>query len=136
MAENKTIDTGNEDFDKLLEAVNGHDHIELEDADGKVWKFGYNRAIVRKMEHDGFNPDDVAKLGGNKLTDMEKFWKEFAFPAFKNYQPKGTEEEFWKVIESVPDKAEFTEYLLALYMQPILSITTNPTQSRMKFRLV
>lgn len=121
----------------IMDEVQGHDHIEVEDEDGHVWKFGFDRALVRKMERDGFNITKAMDgFDGSTLTDVEGFYREFFFPAFKKYQPKATEDEFFQVISKVPDKQEFLGYMTALYMQPVAAITANPTHSRAKLRLV
>lgn len=124
-------------LDDIMEAVRGHDHVEVEDESGKVWKFGFDRALVRKMEHDGFDISEATNgLTGSSLTGIEDFYRKLAWPAFHKYQPKATEDEFFDVIASLPDKEEFIGYMTALYLQPLTSITANPTQSRVKFRLV
>lgn len=133
-----TDDTTRDDgFQEMMDAVSGHDHIEVEDEDGNVWKFGYDRALVRKMEHEGFKVEDaMTKFTGSSLTDVEDFYRRFFLPAFRKYQPDATEDEFFAVVASVPDKEKFIGYMTALYMQPVTSITTNPTRSRTKLRLV
>lgn len=136
MASNSAEDAQRDIVD-IMNEVQGHDHIEVEDEDGKVWKFGFDRALVRKMERDGFNVTDVtSNVTGGSLTEIEDFYRKFFLPAFKKYQPKATEDEFFRVIAGIPDKNEFISYMVALYMQPVTAITTNPTHSRMKFRLV
>lgn len=126
-----------ESMKDIMDAVQGHDHIEVEDDNGNVWKFGFDRALVRKMERDGFSVSKATEgFDGSTLTDVEDFYRSFFFPAFKKYQPKATEDEFFDVIAGIPDKNEFIGYMVALYMQPVTSITANPTNSRMKFRLV
>ena len=40
------------------------------------------------------------------------------------------------IYEQLPDKGEFIQLLMGLFMQPTLALTTDPTETRMKFRLV
>lgn len=125
------------DMQSIMDEVRGHDHIEVEDEDGKVWKFGFDRALVKRMERDGFNVQDATGgLDGSSLTGVEDFYRKFFYPAFHKYQPKATEDEFFDVIRAIPDKQEFIAYMTALYMQPILSLTANPTKGRAKLRLM
>lgn len=122
--------------EELYAKVDGHDHVELEDEDGKVYRFGYDRAIVRKMERDGFSFEKLSGTNDSSLTATEDFYDSFIFPAFKKFQPKATKEEFYKVIEEIPDKTYFSQVMVALYMQPVRSLTMENPTSTAKMRLV
>jgi hemin uptake protein HemP len=121
----------------IVESVRGHDHIVIEDEDGTEYTLRYTRRLIKSMEAKGVTSQRVAEmLSDGTLTGAEDMLDRFVLPAFKVDQPDTTLDEVIGIWERLPDKQHAIAYLIGLYMQPTLAITTDPTKSRMQFRLV
>ena len=134
----EVLNGGGEGADALgvMDKLRGHSSIVIEDEDGTEYTLRYPRKLVKQMEAAGITSQTVAaKMGDGTLTAMEEFVKEFVMPAFKADQPKIGFDTVLGVYEQLPDKAEFIQLLMGLFMQPTLALTTDPTETRMKFRL-
>ena len=57
-------------------------------------------------------------------------------PAFKKEQPKITFNEVLGIWQGIEDKQYMIALLVSLFNQPMTALIENPTESRMKFRLV
>jgi hypothetical protein len=132
MADTKTADTS---YEGILEAVKGHDRIVVEDG-GEEYVLRYPLRTIREMEQSGVTPATAGEMLDGTLTGAEEFVEKFVAPAFKAEQPKMKLEDVTRVWEDLPDKATVIAYLSALFSQPTLALTTDPTQTRAKFRLV
>lgn len=136
MAENDVTTTETDDAQDVMERLRGHDSIIIEDGDGNEYTLRYPRRLVKKMEADGITARSVADgLSAGTLTAVEDFVRTFVMPAFKTDQPKMSFDEVLDIYEQVPEKNDFIQLLIGLYMQPTLALTTDPTETRVKFRL-
>lgn len=137
MAEKKFEAVDGADADGIMDRLRGHGSIVIEDADGTEYTLRYPRKLVKEMEARGVTSQTVTeKMGDGTLTAMEGFIKDFVMPAFKTDQPKIGFDTVIGIYEQLPDKGEFIQLLMGLFMQPTLALTTDPTETRMKFRLV
>ena len=106
----------------IMDRLRGHSSIVIEDADGTEYTLRYPRRLVKQMEAAGITSQAVAaKMGDGTLTAMEDFVKEFVMPAFKSDQPKIGFDTVLGIFEQLPDKAEFIQLLMGLFMQPTLA---------------
>lgn len=133
----QTEATGAEDRTKeLMDKVKGHDSVVIEDGDGNEWTLRYPRRLIKQMEERGVTSAAMADLLAKAtLTSTEKFIEDFVLPAFKTDQPKMKLADVIDIYEALPDKNDFVTILIALFNQAMLSLTTDPTETRMKFRL-
>lgn len=123
---------------QALEDIKGHDKIVIEDEEsGNEYTLCYSRKMVKDMEKKGITSQYAAEmLSDGTLTSLEKFISDFVFPAFKKEQPKITFSEVLDVWRGIEDKQYLIALLVALFNQPMTALIENPTESRMKFRLV
>lgn len=137
MADEKTTTEAAESANDIMEQLRGHSSIVIEDGEGNEYTLRYPRALVKKMEAKGITSQSVAEvMGDGTLTGVDDFIKTFVMAAFITDQPKITVEKVFEIFEQLPDKEQFIQLLMGLFMQPMLALTTNPTETRMKFRLV
>ena len=123
--------------DEIAEQVKGHDRIVVEDSDGKEYTLRYTRKVVKEMEKRGVTAQRAADLlSTGTLTATEDFIRKFVAPALKTDQPKMTEDDVVDLWAEIDGKEMLIAYLVALFSQPMLSLVTNPTETRAKFRLV
>lgn len=123
--------------DEIAEQVKGHDRIVVEDSEGKEYTLRYTRKVVKEMEKKGVTAQNAAELlSAGTLTATEDFIRKFVAPALKTDQPKMTENDVVDLWAEIDGKETLTAYLVALFSQPMLSLVTNPTETRAKFRLV
>ncbi len=123
---------------QALEDIKGHDKIVIEDEEsGNEYTLCYSRKMVKDMEKKGITSQYAAEmLSDGTLTSLEKFISDFVLPAFKKEQPKITFNEVLDVWRGIEDKQYLIALLVALFNQPMTALIENPTESRMKFRLV
>ena len=123
---------------KALEDIKGHDKIVIEDEEtGAEYTLCYSRKMVKDMEKKGITAQYATEMLSNStLTSIEKFISDFVLPAFKKEQPKITFNEVLGIWQGVEDKPYLIALLVALFNQPMTALIENPTESRMKFRLV
>lgn len=123
---------------QALEDIKGHDKIVIEDEEsGNEYTLCYSRKMVKDMEKKGITSQYAAEmLSDGTLTSIEKFISDFVLPAFKKEQPKITFNEVLDVWRGIEDKQYLIALLVALFNQPMTALIENPTESRMKFRLV
>lgn len=137
MADEKTTTESAESANDIMEQLRGHSSIVIEDGEGNEYTLRYPRALVKRMESKGITSQSVAALmGDGTLSGVEDFVKTFVMPAFVSDQPKIDFETVLDIFAQLPDKEQFIQLLMGLFMQPTLALTTNPTETRMKFRLV
>ena len=70
------------------------------------------------------------------LTNIEWVFDSFIVPAFHEAQPKMGKAKIRELWEGVEGKQDLISALIQLFMQPVLALTTDPTETRAKFRLV
>lgn len=123
---------------KALEDIKGHDKIVIEDEEtGTEYTLCYSRKMVKDMEKKGITSQYATEMLSNStLTSLEKFISDFVLPAFKKEQPKITFNEVLGIWKGIEDKPYMIALLVALFNQPMTALIENPTESRMKFRLV
>ena len=123
---------------QALEDIKGHDKIVIEDEEsGNEYTLCYSRKMVKDMEKKGITSQYAAEmLSDGTLTSLEKFISDFVLPAFKKEQPKITFNEVLNVWRGIEDKQYLIALLVALFNQPMTALIENPTEARMKFRLV
>lgn len=125
------------DQDELIERLHGHDRIEVEGDDGTKYTVRFTRERVMDMEDSGVTAQSsVRKMSDGTLSGVLSFVRDFVAPAFEEDQPGIEFEKVLAVYESLPDKDEFVSLLIGLFMLPTLTLTTDPTETRAKFRLV
>lgn len=123
--------------DEIAEQVKSHDRIVVEDSEGKEYTLRYTRKVVKEMEKKGVTAQHAAELlSAGTLTATEDFIRKFVAPALKTDQPKMTENDVVDLWAEIDGKETLIAYLVALFSQPMLSLVTNPTETRAKFRLV
>lgn len=124
------------DFNDLREKMAGHSSIEIEyDEEKYILKFP--RELVKQMEQDGITADSIMDMASaTTLTAQEEFIKNFVMKAFVTEQPDIELDKVIEIYEGLGGKQELLSYLVILFMQPILALTTDPTKTRAKFRLV
>lgn len=123
---------------RALEDIKGHDKIVIEDEEtGAEYTLCYSRKMVKDMEKKGITSQYATEmLSHSTLTSLEKFISDFVMPAFKKEQPKITFNEVLGIWQGIEDKPYMIALLVALFNQPMTALIENPTESRMKFRLV
>lgn len=122
---------------KLQDELRGHDRIVIEDGDGGEYTLRYPAKVVKEMEAGGITADTALNLlTKGTFSGAVEFVDRFVYPAFKTDQPKVTKAKVLEIFESVPDKQEFIRLLTGLFSVPMLALTTDPTETRAKFRLV
>lgn len=122
---------------EIHEEVKGHDSIVITDEDGTEYTLCYPRKTVKQMEAAGFSAAAASQLlSSGTLTGTEQYIEKFVMPAFKKHHPGIKLDDVIGIWERVSDKVELSIYLTALFMQPTLALTTDPTQTRATFRLV
>ena len=120
----------------ILNRVKGHDRIVIEH-DGKEYTFRYPRSTVRDMERSGVTAQSAAQLlSAGTLIGVEEYIRCFILPGFKTDQPKMSGDDAVGLFEELPDKAEFIQLAASLFSAALTSLTTDPTETRAKFRLV
>lgn len=122
-------------YDDIVREVRGHDRIVIDDGE-REYVLRYPMRTIRQMEHDGVTPATAGEMLDGTLTGAEEFVEKFVMPAFQAEQPGIKLDEVTRVWESVPDKATAIAYLSVLFAQPTLALTTDPTETRAKFRLI
>lgn len=137
MAEEKTAEVAEDGANDIMEQLRSHSSIVIDDGEGNEYTLRYPRSLVKRMEAKGVTSQSVAdKMSGGTLTGVEEFVKTFVMPAFVTDQPKITFDMVIGIFEQLPDKQQFIKLLMGLFMQPTIALTTDPTETRMKFRLV
>lgn len=123
---------------QAMEDIKGHDKIVIEDEEtGTEYTLCYSRKMVKDMEKKGITSQYAAEMLSNgTLTSLEKFISDFVLPAFKKEQPKITFNEVLGVWRGIEDKQYLIALLVALFNQPMTALIENPTEPRVKFRLV
>lgn len=123
---------------QALEDIKGHDKIVIEDEEtGTEYTLCYTRKMVKDMEKKGITSQYAVKmLSDGTLTSLDRFINDFVLPAFKKEQPKITFNDVLGIWEGIEDKQYMIALLVALFSQPMTALLENPTESRMKFRLV
>lgn len=124
------------EFDKMREKMRGHSSIVISYGD-KSYTLRFPRQLVKSMEAEGIDADAIPTMAAAQtLAGQDEYVEKFLKRAFETEQPEITTEEVIEVWENLGNKAEITTYLVLLFMQPILALTTDPTKTRAKFRLV
>lgn len=131
----KAPSAAEKEAEDIYEQVKGHDSLVL-DIDGEEYTFTYDRQTVKEMEADGFDVNDATDFNASSYTRLSEFILGLVKPGLRKHHPELSDDDILALWEKVPEKDTVIQYLVALYMQPALAITTNPTQSRAKFRLV
>lgn len=120
----------------IREKLRGHDRMVIDDGEGNEYVVRYPAKVVKEMEAAGVTAESVSDiLGAGTLTGVEDFIERFVLPGFKTEQPKMTKAKAVELFKAVPDKGEFIQLLIGLYSLPTLALTTDPTETRAKFRL-
>lgn len=110
--------------------------VEIE-FEGETYTLRYDNATVLNMESKGVTAQKISdEASSMTLTGMEWLIDNLIAPAFKLEQPDMTSEQIHEIWDGLEGKDELLSALVELYMQPIVAITTNPTETRAKFRLV
>lgn len=107
------------------------------DYEGETYTLRYDNATILEMESKGVTAQKISDEAGSlTLTGMEWLLENLIVPAFKLDQPEVTSEQVHEIWDGLDGKDELLGALVELFMQPIIAITTNPTETRAKFRLV
>lgn len=110
--------------------------VEIE-FEGETYTLRYDNATVLNMESKGVTAQKISdEASSMTLTGMEWLIDNLIAPAFKLEQPDMTSEQIHEIWDGLEGKDELLSALVELFMQPIVAITTNPTETRAKFRLV
>lgn len=126
-----------EAFDSLAKRLEGHDRVVIEGEDGEEYTLRYPRSVVKRMEASGVTAKSVAAIiDDGTLSSVEKFITTFILPGLRVEHPKMTAAEAVDLYRALPDKAGFIELAIGLFMQPVLALTTDPTETKANFRLV
>ncbi len=77
----------------------------------KTYKLGFNREIVRRMNREGFSPDNSE----HRIDDM------FALisAAFEMNHPDATEDEIFDLWGRLTDKEKLYNVLMEMYVEPV-----------------
>lgn len=105
-----------------------HSAVEVE-LDGKSYTLTFTRAVVKRMEREGFVP---ASIDAMPATAMEALIK----GAFEAKHPSMTAEQRLGVWMALGRKDELINALMELYMAPINALIADPTEATGDWRLV
>jgi hypothetical protein len=78
----------------------------------KTYKLGFNRAIVRRLNREGFNPGEES---GHNIDDMFVLIS----AAFEMYQPDATEDEIFDLWGHLTDKEKLYNVLMEMFVEPV-----------------
>lgn len=132
----KQDEKAQDDFAAMRKKMAGKTSIVLS-YDGVDYTLKFPRAVVKEMEAEGITADSIIDMSSvATLTGQEYFIEHFVARAFETEQPDLELDKVIEIYASCADKQELMQYLIMLFMQPILALTTDPTKTRAKFRLV
>lgn len=132
MAESKLRVATDEEMveDAIAAATEATEHSAVEvELDGKAYTLTFTRAVVKRMEREGFVP---ASIDAMPATAMEALIK----GAFEAKHPSMTAEQRLGVWMALGRKDELINALMELYMAPINALIADPTEATGDWRLV
>ena len=128
---------GVEMADENNQPIERFSKIVIEDNDGNEFELRYTTKQVRDMEKAGVTAKTISDhVSDPTLTNIEWVFDSFIVPAFHEAQPKMGKAKIRELWEGVEGKQDLISALIQLFMQPVLALTTDPTETRAKFRLV